>query len=383
MAGAVGRWRRLLVMASTVWASSVAGAAAQPAEADPPTLEVHTPCGSEWTTALQAAIAVELATSRPSRPECRPVYVEAVPETCGQDGPKRLTIAVGSGEEVAVDAARGPVRALAVAAAEQVERARAACVSAAPEPWRDPRPQATDADRHLYYEQIEWMRELMRRPAAGTVLTRARVTPLLDVARGGFGLLGGASLSAWLGEGLWMRAGFGPSGLAVGNAPGIGLLGGALMLGYDAGGLAFGVGGGAGTANGVGQVDLLGRVDFYLRLGFEPSLFASVHVSLGVDADRVEFGLVAARFAVPIDRRLAVVWDAEVGLAFASGRVDVGIQAWLLGDTISSTGLALEAGLGAGALGFVPTCALGPCEDEWTVAIGPSVHLGVLLRAGP
>ncbi|MFN7697319.1 MAG: hypothetical protein ACK5U8_05455, partial [Deltaproteobacteria bacterium] len=233
------------------------------------------------------------------------------------------------------------------------------------------------------YGPYEFGRRLTRRPADGTWLLRARAAPFLDLERLGAGLLGDVAVAAWLAEGLWVRAELGPMGLAAGAGPGIGQLGGSLLVGYDTGILALAVGGGLGTANGIAGAEVLGRVELYLRFGFEPSLFAAALVSIAVDDRRVDLGLVSARFSVPVDRALAITWGGEVSLAFASGRLDLGLQAWIDGDLAESRGVAIEAGVGASALAFVPRCALGPCEREWTLAVGPSVLVGLVVRGGP
>jgi hypothetical protein len=350
-------------------------------------LALRTSCDAAWTAELERALEVELSTSRQTDARCVSVDVGVEADTCDEVGAARASVQIGDGASVTIEYEGGGLRALSLLIAEQVARSRGVCEAAlasrAAEPWRDPRPLASDADRELYYGPYEFGRRLTRRPADGTWLLRARAAPFLDLERLGAGLLGDVAVAAWLAEGLWVRAELGPMGLAAGAGPGIGQLGGSLLVGYDTGILALAVGGGLGTANGIAGAEVLGRVELYLRFGFEPSLFAAALVSIAVDDRRVDLGLVSARFSVPVDRALAITWGGEVSLAFASGRLDLGLQAWIDGDLAESRGVAIEAGVGASALAFVPRCALGPCEREWTLAVGPSVLVGLVVRGGP
>jgi hypothetical protein len=348
-------------------------------------------CGPEWDEALERALTVELATWRRTADEarCATVRVEASPVRCDGEAPVDLALYVGDRAPLALHHEGGTVRALALSAAEAIERAYAACVrelatvEAVPAPWRDPRPMATPADHQLYFGEMEFQRSL-RRPPNGTILARLRTGAFYDVERGGIGLVGDGSVAAWLPEGFWLRAELGPMGVAVGDgATGIGQLGGSLLVGFDAEIVAFGIGGGLGTANGIPGGEPMGRVDAYARIGLEPLAFASVLVSVAVSDTRVDLGLVSARFAVPLDRRLVVAWGGEVSFTFGSGRLDAGLQTWLSGDVGSSSGVALEAGITVAGLAYVPRCALGPCENEHTVAVGPGAHVGLIIRAGP
>ncbi len=359
-------------------------------------LEVETSCESAVAEDLSAALEVELGAWRREAIalHCAPMRVRFTFERCDQPAAARIDV-VAAGQAPLVEevpAGDASNRALALAAAELVEHAYLRCAAeptppppprADPEPWRDPRPLATDADRVRYFREIEFNRRLMLRASevGTTVLVQMRAGAYFDALRSGVGGSADGSLSASVAGGLYLRAELGPAGLAGGEGPALGQLGGALLVGYDLGLFAFALGGGVGTGNARPGAPPLGRVDAYLRMGVEPDVYGAVLIALAVEEGGVEFGLVSARFGAPVSPTVVIYWRAEAALAFASGRVDVGVRLWLDGDIASSSGIALEVGVGAAGIYFAPRCEFGPC-DERTLALGPGAHLGLTLREG-
>ena len=350
--------------------------------------------------ALESALAIELARwSRLAIEErCRPIVVHLEPAACGSDrGELRLLATAGEGEADARlrgEDLGGPdaLRAVALTSAELVERAYARCASVPPPPseppppppaapFVDPRPLATDADRELYFGPPPVRVE---RPRPAAALARVRAGAMVDVLHGGGGGFADASLSSWLAEGLLVRAELGPASLSGGEVGGVLQLGGALLVGFDLGAFALAAGGGVGIANGHPGGDLVGRAALFLRLGFEPSLFGSVLLSLAVWEGGADFGAAIARFAVPVSPTVSITWGGEMAIAYAGGRLEAGAQIWLDGDAVSASGVAIEVGGALHGAAFVPRCAFGPCEEGGAnVVFGPGVYTGLVLRAGP